>query len=84
MIRIVCDGKEHAFRSLPITIGRDDDNDLPVDDSKLSRHHCRICRTPEGIAVEAGPRFIPSTGRTNLDLRDPDGWRVQLVQNKDG
>ncbi|MHC4224767.1 MAG: sigma 54-interacting transcriptional regulator, partial [Planctomycetota bacterium] len=52
MIRILTDGAEHSFPSLPITIGRDAENDLPVDDNKLSRHHCRICRTPEGIVVE--------------------------------
>jgi transcriptional regulator with GAF, ATPase, and Fis domain len=52
MIRVLCDGVEHSFRALPITIGRDADNDLPIEDGKLSRHHCRICRTPEGIAVE--------------------------------
>ncbi len=33
------------------------------------------------IRVESGPRFIASTGRTNVDIRDPDGWRVQLVEN---
>jgi len=52
VIRIVCEGVEHRFKSLPITIGRDEDNDLPVDDVKLSRHHCRICRSPEGFVVE--------------------------------
>ena len=52
MIRIVCDGVEHAFQALPVTIGRDPDNDLPIDDTKLSRRHCRIARTPEGIVVE--------------------------------
>ncbi len=33
-----------------------------------------------GIAVEEGPGFVPSTGRTTVNLRDPDGWRVQLVE----
>jgi transcriptional regulator with GAF, ATPase, and Fis domain len=52
MIRIVCDGVEHAFSALPVTIGRDADNDLHVDDANLSRQHCRICRTREGILLE--------------------------------
>ncbi len=52
MIRIVCDGVPHRFPSLPVTIGRDSDNDLPIDDAKLSRHHCRITRGPEGILIE--------------------------------
>jgi len=52
MIRILCDGNELDFRSLPITVGRDSDNDFPIDDAKLSRHHCRIVRSPDGIVVE--------------------------------
>jgi len=66
MIRIVYDGAERVFHALPITIGRDDDNDLPIDDTKLSRQHCRICRTPEGIAVE--------------DLRSSNGTFVNGAQ----
>jgi len=52
MIRIVCGGVEYKFHSLPITIGRDSDNDLPIDDVKLSRRHCRIVRDPDGLVVE--------------------------------
>ena len=33
----------------------------------------------KGIAVEEGPGYVASTGRTNVNLRDPDGWRLQLV-----
>jgi predicted component of type VI protein secretion system len=54
MIRIVCDGVEHTFSALPVTIGRDADNDLQVDDANLSRQHCRICRTREGILLARG------------------------------
>jgi glyoxylase I family protein len=32
-----------------------------------------------GIATGLVPAFVPSTGRTNLNFRDPDGWRLQLV-----
>ena len=35
--------------------------------------------TSRGIAPEREPHFIESTGRTNINLRDPDGWRLQLV-----
>jgi len=52
LIRILCNGVEHKFQALPITIGRDQDNDLHVDDVNLSRQHCRILRTKEGIVVE--------------------------------
>jgi len=37
---------------LPITIGRDLDNDIPLDDTKLSRRHCRIIREPDGFVLE--------------------------------
>ncbi len=33
------------------------------------------------VRVESPPRHIASTGRTNVDIRDPDGWRIQLVEN---
>jgi catechol 2,3-dioxygenase-like lactoylglutathione lyase family enzyme len=32
-----------------------------------------------GITMAQGPRLVPSTGRTNLNFRDPDGWRLQIV-----
>jgi DNA-binding NtrC family response regulator len=52
MIRILCEGVVRSFRSLPVTIGRDEDNDLPVNDTKLSRRHCRVVRSPDGIVLE--------------------------------
>ena len=33
----------------------------------------------KGITPERGPQFVQATGRTNVNLRDPDGWRLQLV-----
>ena len=35
--------------------------------------------TGKGVAPERGPHFVEATGRTNVNLRDPDGWRLQLV-----
>lgn len=32
-----------------------------------------------GVAFTRGPKFIEPTGRTTVELRDPDGWRFQLV-----
>jgi len=34
--------------------------------------------------VSSEPSHVKDTGRTNLNLRDPDGWRLQLVQNASG
>lgn len=38
--------------------------------------------TRHGIPADRGPQFVASTGRTNVNLRDPDGWRVQLVDSE--
>ncbi len=32
-----------------------------------------------GVELAGKPHFVEATGRTNVNLRDPDGWRVQLV-----
>lgn len=32
-----------------------------------------------GISGARAPNFVPATGRTTVNLRDPDGWRLQLV-----
>ena len=31
------------------------------------------------IRLSGPPGHVRATGRTNLNLRDPDGWRIQLV-----
>ena len=33
----------------------------------------------QGIPATVEPVFVRATGRTVLNLRDPDGWRLQLV-----
>ncbi len=33
----------------------------------------------KGVAFTRGPKYIGATGRTTVELRDPDGWRFQLV-----
>ena len=33
----------------------------------------------KGITPEREPHLVEVTGRTNVNLRDPDGWRLQLV-----
>ena len=35
-----------------------------------------------GIAFSGPPKLIKETGRTNINLRDPDGWRLQLVDSE--
>lgn len=48
---------------------------LKVDDSAAD--HSALEQA--GVAFTRGPKFIPATGRTTVELRDPDGWRLQLV-----
>ena len=31
------------------------------------------------VKVMREPNYVQSTGRTTVNLRDPDGWRLQLV-----
>jgi glyoxylase I family protein len=33
----------------------------------------------QGVAFEGGPHLIAASGRTVANLRDPDGWRLQLT-----
>jgi catechol 2,3-dioxygenase-like lactoylglutathione lyase family enzyme len=32
-----------------------------------------------GIPMPRTPNFVAATGRTTVNFRDPDGWRLQLV-----
>ena len=45
-----------------------------VDDANAAHEALR----PTGIDLRT-PNFVESTGRTTVNLRDPDGWRMQLV-----
>ncbi len=36
----------------------------------------------KGVSLERTPHFVEVTGRTNVNLRDPDGWRLQLVDSE--
>ena len=33
----------------------------------------------QGITTMREPNFVVATGRTTVNFRDPDGWRMQLV-----
>ena len=34
------------------------------------------------ISFSGPPKLVKETGRTNINLRDPDGWRMQLVDSE--
>ena len=55
-------------------------NHIALKTDSAEEAHARL-RQDGKVRVESGPRFIESTGRTNVDIRDPDGWRIQLVEN---
>lgn len=35
----------------------------------------------KGLTPERAPHYVAETGRTNVNLRDPDGWRLQMVDS---
>ncbi len=35
----------------------------------------------QGLSPERGPHYVTETGRTNVNFRDPDGWRLQMVDS---
>lgn len=65
MSRIVVrslDGKvvdELAVGALPVTIGRDSDNDIVLDDRRISRHHLKIEDGPAGARLVNLSRVSP-------------------------
>ena len=36
----------------------------------------------KGLNIAGSPHLVPSTGRTNVNFRDPDGCRLQLVDSR--
>ena len=48
---------------------------LKVDDA--AKAHSEL--SENGVSFTRGPKLIEVTGRTTVELRDPDGWRIQLV-----
>ena len=35
-----------------------------------------------GLRIDKEPGYSPHTGRTNMNARDPDGWRLQICDAK--
>jgi len=48
-----------------------------VDDARESHEQL----SAKGIEFAREPRLIEATGRTIVNFRDPDGWRLQLVDS---
>ena len=40
--------------------------------------------TAKGVGFAAEPHLVEATGRTIANFRDPDGWRLQLVDSHRG
>ena len=36
----------------------------------------------KGVKTMREPNYVQATGRTTVNMRDPDGWRLQLVDAK--
>ena len=49
------DGRRLTLQKESITLGRENDNDYPLSDSSVSRHHARLQRLPHGwLLVDLG------------------------------
>ena len=62
---------------LPFGIGRDQDNDLVLDDLLVSRHHAFLRRTPDGLAV------VDNRSRNGIHLNGKKITGPQLVRPGD-
>ncbi len=51
---------------------------LRVDDAREAYEKFQA----DGVSFTREPRFISATGRTTVELRDPDGWRIHLVDKE--
>ena len=51
-LRLLCEGRRLAIPDEGLTIGRDDGNDLTLDDDAVSRRHAVLRQTPAGAEIE--------------------------------
>ncbi len=81
-LTIVEDGKrsEIQFDGKPICIGRAVDNDIRVDDTLVSRHHCQIEPGPEGpILLDLGSSNGTQVNGERVDRQVlVDGDQIQV------
>lgn len=70
---------EYPIGSAPVTIGRAPDNDIILDDQRISRHHMQIHQEPSGIfvtdlgsanGVQVNGRPIPPRTPTPININD--------------
>ena len=67
----------HRWTQQRVRIGRDGDNDIPVDDLLVSRHHAELERTPDGRFVlidlnSANGTFVNGQRISRAQLTDED------------
>jgi len=56
------DRRTYTFDKNVVTIGRSPENDLVIDSSQVSKHHCRVIRTGDRLEIE--------------DLKSTNGTRI--------
>src|SRR6188768_1384892 len=56
-----------------ITIGRDEDNDVPIDDLSVSRRHCRFWRKRTEFVVED----LGATNKTRVNDAEVDEYSLR-------
>jgi pSer/pThr/pTyr-binding forkhead associated (FHA) protein len=68
-----------------ITIGRDEQCEIVINDRQVSRQHARIKRTPQGVALEDlgsknGTHYNSNPFEDKILLKDGDTVQIALVQ----
>ena len=73
-VELVLDGEPHLLEGRgPWTVGRSQDNDVPINDPNVSRRHARLTRSDNGFIVED----LGSTNGTLLDGAPIDRERIE-------
>lgn len=68
--------RSYAFEQNVITVGRDPDSDVHLDNPGISRHHLRIEKVPEGFVAE-------DLGSANGSFLNDQAMHRELLQNED-
>ena len=79
--------REFAIGRAGLSIGRDNENDVVIDDPEVSRHHARVWTKPDGSLIledySANGTFVNGVRVTHAELYDGDKVRFALRPNNE-
>lgn len=81
-VEVQLPGENQPIFELHKVIGEENPgiNHIAFRTSDVVKAHAEL--SGQGVRFASEPHHIASTGRTNANLRDPGGWRMQLVDSK--